>query len=282
MSGSNALQLVNEHGWRNGLANVLRKENERWWGRGRQWLSHGLIWLVLINGLFALNLWVVPVIRDSDWAQARMAAESANPMITNEEAAPAAVTFMMYMGVLPVFGAIIIAQSAIVGEKQSGTAEWIFSNPVSRPAFILAKLVAIAIGVFVTVIVLQGAVGYGQIGLSEGWLPILPYLGAMSWHSLHLLFYLTLTLMLGAFFNGRSPVLGIAFGVYVGQFFVGELLELFFLTELVQLLPARLPDQATQLVTGEPIASIGAITVTALCSIIFIVVAMWRFQREEF
>ena len=283
MSSNNALQLVNEHGWRNGFANMLRKENDRWWGRGRQWLSHGLVWLLLINGLFALNLWVVPVIRDSDWAQARMAADpDPNPMITNEEVDPAAVTFMTYMGVLPVFGAIIIAQSAIVGEKQSGTAEWIFSNPVSRPAFILAKLVAIAIGVFVTVIVLQGLVGYGQIGLSEGWLPIMPYLGAMSWHSLHLLFYLTLTLMLGAFFSGRSPVLGIAFGVYIGQFFVGELLELFFLTEIVQLLPARLPDQATQLVTGEPIASLGAIVVTALCSIIFIIAAIGRFQREEF
>jgi len=100
-------------------------------------------------------------------------------------------------------------------------------------------------------------------------------------HSLNLLFYLTLTLMLGAFFCGRSRVLGIAFAVFLGQFFVGGLLGLF-LPELVQLLPASLPDQATQLVTGEPIASTGAIIVTALCSVIFIVAAIRRFQREEF
>ena len=176
---------------------------------------------------------------------------------------------------------IIIAQSAIVGEKQSGTAEWIFSNPVSRPAFILSKLIATAIGVFVTVVVLQGLVAYGQIGLGEGWLPIIPYLGAMSLHSLHLFFYLTLTLMLGAFFSGRSPVLGIPFAVFVGQYLVGMLLEPFLL-ELPRFQPARLPEQATQLVTGEPIASIGAIIVTALCSIFFIVAAIKRFQREEF
>ena len=282
MSESSSMQLVNEHGWSCGFLNMLRKENDRWWGRGRQWLSHGLVWLLLINGLFALNLWVVPVIRDSDWAQARMAEDPhPNPMITNEEVDPAVVTFMMYMGVLPVFGAIIIAQSAIVGEKQSGTAEWIFSNPVSRPAFILAKLVAIAIGVFITVIVLQGVVGYGQIGLSEGWAPILPYLGAMSLHSLHLLFYLTLTLMLGTFFSGRSPVLGIPFAVYVGQFLVEGLLKPF-LQELLQFLPARLPDQATQLIMGESITSPNAIIASALYSILFIVVAMWRFKREEF
>ncbi len=279
MSGSNALQLVNEHGWRSGFANMLRKENERWWGRGRQWLVHGLVWLLLINGLLAANLWLVPLFRDSEWGKARMAAD---PELAAElERDPPAITFMMYMGVMPVFGVIIIAQSTIVGEKQSGTATWIFSNPVSRPAFILSKLIATAIGVFVTVVVLQGLVAYVQIGLGEGYLPILPYLGAMSLHSLHLLFYLTLTLMLGAFFSGRGPVLSIPFAVFVGQFIVGGLLELF-LPQLLQLLPARLPEQATQLATGAPIASPVAIITTALYSIFFIVVAIIRFKREEF
>ena len=157
MSGSNALQLVNEHGWRSGFANMLRKENDRWWGKGRQWQVHGLVWLLLINGLLAVNLWVIPIIM------------ATNPEVAAElsgEIDPPAVTFMTYMKIIPVFGVIIIAQSAIVGEKQSGTAEWIFSNPVSRPAFILSKLIAICIGVFVTVVVLQGAVAYVPLGLA--------------------------------------------------------------------------------------------------------------------
>jgi len=56
--------------------------------------------------------------------------------------------------------AIIIAQDAIIGERQSGTAAWVLSKPVSRPAFILSKLVAGAIGLLVTGIVIQGVVAY--------------------------------------------------------------------------------------------------------------------------
>lgn len=280
MTSSNALQLVNEHGWRIGFANMLRKENGQWWGRNRQWLVHGMVWLLILNGLLAVNIWLVPIIQDSDLFKDRMASHPELLAVLSEEMDPPVEIFMTYMGIMPIIGAIIIAQSAIVGEKQSGTAAWIFSNPVSRPAFILAKLIATAIGVFVTAVMLPSLVAYGQIGVSEGWLPIVPYLGAMSLHSLHMLFYLSLTLMAGAFASQMGPVVAFPFGFFAGQRIARELLELF-LPEFLQLLPYQLPGQATQLVTGEPIASPGAIITTALCSILFIVVAIWRFQREE-
>jgi ABC-type transport system involved in multi-copper enzyme maturation permease subunit len=48
-----------------------------------------------------------------------------------------------FFAISPLFGPIgvaVLAQGAIVGEKQSGTAAWVLSKPVSRSAFILAKL----------------------------------------------------------------------------------------------------------------------------------------------
>ena len=50
MSANSTFQVVNEHGWRRGFANMLRKENRDWW-RTRRWWINILIWLVLINGV---------------------------------------------------------------------------------------------------------------------------------------------------------------------------------------------------------------------------------------
>ena len=48
-----ALQLVTEHGWRRGFANLLHNENRMWWGT-RKWLVHLLLWLIVLNGLILL------------------------------------------------------------------------------------------------------------------------------------------------------------------------------------------------------------------------------------
>jgi hypothetical protein len=198
----------------------------------------------------------------------------------DDEMDPPAAMLMTYMGVMPFFGAIIIAQSAVVGETQSGTAPWTFPNPGLRSGFILSKLIATSIGVFAPVVVLQGLVVRGQVGLDEGLLPILPCLGTMSSRSLHLPSFLTRT-DAGRLVRRRKPGARCPICCLCWPFFVGKSAEPS-LPELLQLLPVRLPEQATYLVTGEPIASLGAMISTALCSTLLIVVATRRFQREEF
>ncbi len=39
-------------------------------------------------------------------------------------------------------GVIVLTQDAILGEKQNGLTEWLLSQPVTRAAYLLAKLVA--------------------------------------------------------------------------------------------------------------------------------------------
>ena len=65
--GSNAgeFQRVSERGWRNGLANLLRKENRTWWG-SRRWLTQSLLWLVVVNGMVALALFALPLAVEMD------------------------------------------------------------------------------------------------------------------------------------------------------------------------------------------------------------------------
>ena len=72
----------------------------------------------------------------------------------------------MIAGVVAPFAAIIMGQDAILGERLSGTAAWVLSKPLRRPAFILAKLIAYGLGLLATWVVLPGAIAYFEFGLS--------------------------------------------------------------------------------------------------------------------
>ena len=268
MASASVLQPVKESGWRRGFANLLRKENGEWWHTRRWWLQ-SLLWLLIINGILAVGIWVVPIVAPEEAVE------------TTENLG----IFIQLMSLFPMFAVIVITQGAVIGEKQSGTAAWIMSAPVSRSAFILAKLVANAVGFFVTIILVQGLVAYVQLSLSDGSpLPLVPYLAMLALLSLYLLFYLALTLMLGTFFDTRGPVLGIAIAVAigsmlgVGNFFAG------FLPEIVVLLPESIPGILTFLVQGEPLPDVWPIPIILMSVylLFFIALSIWRFNREEF
>jgi ABC-type transport system involved in multi-copper enzyme maturation permease subunit len=265
MSANSSLQLVNEPKWRSGFVNFLRKENGMWWGTSKWWVQ-SLLWFFVFNGFVILLLWIVPTMEPSS--------AQTPPEILS--------AFLPFSGALGTIGVMILMQSAIVGEKKSGTAEWIMSNPVSRISFILSKFVANAFCILTILIVLQGLIVYLQFSLhSADFLRPVPFITALSLNSLHMLFYLTLSLMLGAFFNSRGPVIGISFAVLVGQDILSQLLEPKF-PWLPQIMPARLVEMAPPVILGQPIPSnIPILTVSAM-SVAFIVVAIWRFSREEF
>ncbi len=268
MASANNLQLLDERGWRQGFANMFRKESGEWW-HTRRWWVQSLLWLVIVNGILAIGLWVVPA---QDPTEAMDAAGNLD-------------VFMKLMAFFPMFSVITIIQGTIVGEKQSGTAAWILSAPVSRSGFILAKLFANALGFLVTTIIFQGLVAYTQISMSEGSLlsPGL-FLPSLALTSLYLLFYLALTLMLGTFFSSRGPVLGIAIGVAVGSMMgVGQLFARF-LPWLVLILPEAIPGLVTALIEGSPIPDVWPvpIIVMSLYVVLFVGLAIWRFNREEF
>jgi ABC-2 type transport system permease protein len=124
-----ALQAINEHGWRRGFANLLRNENRLWWGT-RKWLIHLLLWLVVLNGFILLI----------GLAEGQ---EANNPVPLYDTLIQ---VFFQIGAFATAIGVVTTAQGAIVREKQLGTAAWILSKPVSRSAFVLAKFVAYAVG----------------------------------------------------------------------------------------------------------------------------------------
>jgi ABC-2 type transport system permease protein len=268
MSKTDAIPLFDQSGRMRGFANLLSKENGLWW-RTRKWWVQSLVWTLISNGIIALILWVIPAFEPS---------ESVPPLSEILQ------VFISIHTAAATIGVIVIVQGAIVGEKKSGTAEWILSNPVSRTDFILSKLLGNALGIMVIILIMQFSVGYFQISVRYGGpLPLTPFVKAMGLTGLILFFYLALTLMLGTFFSGRGPVIGISIAVLVAQEPLGGLLS-HWLPWLPWVLPESVMGLVGTVILEQPLPEKWFIPIlsTVILSILFILVAIERFKREEF
>ena len=114
-------------------------------------------------------------------------------------------------------------------------------------------------------------------------MPAISFLGGLSAITLALLFYLTLTLMLGTLFDSRGAVMGVPLVIILG-FTIFPM----FLPASYELLPYALtmsgggaPSVALALAMGQPIPSLLPVIANAAWSVLFICVAIWRFRREE-
>jgi ABC-2 type transport system permease protein len=264
-------QRVRLSGWRTGLANLLRKENRAWW-TSRRWLVQGLLWALVVDGLTALMLFVMP------WLIKVLGAPEMDSLSMGVEA-------LFKFGLLALaFGAIILVQDAILGERQLGVTEWLLSKPVSRPAYVLSKLLAHGLGVLVILVILPGVLGYGLLSLAIGEpFPLAPYLVGMVGLAVNTLFYLTLTLMLGVLTVSRRVLLGTSLGLLMGGLIIIQVLGLV-VGDVVMLTPWALGQFLPLAVSGTPLPmSIWLpIGVTAVLAVIFVAVALARFERLEF
>jgi ABC-2 type transport system permease protein len=270
MSANSTLQPVNEHGWRRGFANLLRHENSTWW-RTRRWWINSLIWLVIINGT------LLAVLSSGEGT-------SALEKTPEQVLAEARTVFMVMAGMFGTIGVIIAMQGAIIDEKKSGTAAWILSKPASRPAFILAKLVANVLALFVVLLLVQGAIAYLQLTLYSGSTPpFMPFVAGMALLGLHMLFYLTLTLMLGTLFHDRGPVIGIPLGIlFSWMFLLGIVGQAAYVMPWLIIPAGGFQGLAFEAMLGQPLTTTTPIWATVVWIIVFVGVALWRFRREEF
>ncbi len=278
MSTANeVLQPVTTRGWQRGLANLLDHEHRLWWGR-RKWLVQLLIWMLLINGSVAF-LGIAAIATQDEVRQA------GGPAVTPESLYLLMMqVFFQFGAICTAIGAVIIAQSTIIQERQMGTAAWILSKPVSRIAFVLAKLTAHVAAFLVLAVIAPTIVFCAETYLLAGIVPApLDLLAALGSWALAVLFYLTLTIMLGTFFNSRGAVLGIT----LGFMFAGNVIPNA-LPDSAALFPWMLGQIALVLALGSrapqslPLTAIIPVIATLVWIMIFIALAIWRFDKEEF
>jgi ABC-2 type transport system permease protein len=265
MSGNEAFELRNETDWRRGFSNMFRSGLARWF-KTKTWWIHCLIW----GGISAFIIGAVAFTPTPPPAM---------ELIT--------IAFII-TGLFPAVGVIIIMQDAIVGEKREGTAAWVLSKPLTRPAFVLSKVIANSIGVVVTMIIVPFSIVLSIIYITKN--SVLVPLGifeAMGVIFISHFFFLSLTLMLGTFFNGRAPVVGIPLAIlFLQQQLIGLVPSLAYVLPWSLVVPLTENTNALTalLITGTPVQSFHLIllSIIALESILFLSIGLFRFNREEF
>jgi ABC-2 type transport system permease protein len=261
LAAREGLLPVRDSGWLGGFGNMLRKELGQWWGT-RTWWLQTLIWVLILNGVTTI------VAQTESMASGEMLQEVVRTFLP------------MSVGAVGI-GTVITVQGAIVGEKQLGTAAWVMSKPASRSAFILAKICAYVIGFWITAIIIPSTLFVIEMRyLIPARLDLTPFLYGMALAALSQLFYLTLTLMLGTFFNGRGAVAGIGISLIMAGLLLKSLIPL----PVMIFTPWLLQDLSPGLALGDPMPSIWFVPIlaTSIWIIIMTVAALWRFGREEF
>jgi ABC-2 type transport system permease protein len=243
------------------LGNLLDNEMARWW-KTRMWWVQCLIWVSLS----------IMMTGPGAWDSARFSYLSAVGTYTD------------LAGIFLVVGVIVIMQGVLVGEKKDGTAAWVLSKPAARPAFILAKVIANALGVLITMVAVCGGVFY-VLCLAHGKVVPKPdqFLGALAITFLDLLWYMTLMLMVGALSNSRGPVIGVpAALVLLQNNLISWLPALRYVLPWTLVASMRKPAAIEDLLLGRSIAScMPTVAVVAAECILFVVIAVWKFNREE-
>jgi ABC-2 type transport system permease protein len=284
MASNSELLLRGESSWLSGFTNLWGKENRRWWGT-RYWLVQLIIWMLIINGItFFIYKTPIEEMYGPDSGEVSETEQTELQMMQQNPELIGLIPFMRLAGLGMVIGVLVIAQGAIIGEKQSGTAAWVLSKPVSRIAFILSKLAGYGFGIFGVMCVLIGAILYVQIWITTGvQIPPLHFAGMIGLVFLDLLFYLTLSIMLGTIFNSRGALIGIPLILLFIYMLIPNLP-----VWLVAIMPWNLLDNLSQpaialsVEQGLPIQSITPLVATVLWCTGFIGVAIWRFHREDF
>lgn len=264
MSGNEAFELVSEPGWQRGWSNMLRSALARWF-KTRTWWIQCLIWGGMIGGLIT----AIALAPDSPPAEELLS------------------LFTIFIGIFPAVGIVIIMQDALVGEKREGTAAWVLSKPVTRPVFVLSKVVSNSIGVILTMIIVPSIICYAILYLTRHFsIDPIHLLLTMGVIFICHFFFLSLSLMLGTFFNSRGPVIGISLAIL---FLQQNLIQ--FIPMLRFVLPWNLVVSSGNntiltlaLMMGQPVQTehLTILAIIAVESLLFVLISLWRFNREEF
>jgi ABC-2 type transport system permease protein len=267
MLSNREYQVVPRNAHWQGFSNLFHKENQFWWAPRRA-VMLCMLWIFLLDGLLALALFVLP----------NLTGPQGEPLIPEN---PLQMGSELFVGVSILalsIGVIILLQGAVVDEKQMGTAAWVLSKPVTRNAFLTSKAAASTIGVISQMILVPGLIAYGLFWLYEpGALGAANFAKMLSVVTLHTLFYLSLTLLLGVVVGNRGILLAVTFALLLG----GGLVPI---KALVQISPWQLSQVSLLLLQGRSLGDgewtmIGA---TAIWSILFLLVALWQINRTEF
>jgi ABC-2 type transport system permease protein len=267
---SGPLQLVAEKGWRRGLGNLLQGEYTAWF-QSSKWWKHLLMWFAIINLMMILMIFA-----------AAQAARDGN------DGPPILLMYGLFGGMFVAFGVMIIMQRVLIREKRSGTAAWVLSKPVTRTAFVVSRLVVNSVGILLTSVIVPGVILYITFGLFSdfGWLSPFGFAAGLLMVSLHTFYWIALVLMMGTLSESSAVAMGVPMTLFFVFWMGTEMVPALIYISPLLLTFSPAPDQmsalAVSFMTGAPIFSWLPLLSAVVSCVIFVAVAIWRFNRQEF
>ena len=259
MSEQEEFILVEEHGWRMGLSNMVRKEFTAWFGSSAWW-KQALIWSVVLSAIVVSGAVVAPEI--------------------------GFLMFVIMGSILMTVATIIASQEFILEEKRTGSAAWVLSKPLSRTSFIVAKLFPNAINLIVSLVFIPGVVVFTIMFLISGGTTSFTFFLALVPMALWVIFLQFFTICLGTFFEKEGEVMGPPFFMMILLFQLGQMQYIGELTPFGLWILAQIYiGGSSSSMTFNPSTAlpIGITMVsTVLILIILTIISIWRFKREEF
>ncbi|UYP45239.1 hypothetical protein NEF87_001524 [Candidatus Lokiarchaeum ossiferum] len=256
MATNEVLTRVNDPEWLRGFDNLVKSDIPSWFRTMKWWAQ--FLWVFFMTNVIISFTFI------------------------GGEFDIAVMLFTVFQGLYPVFGILIAMQGTMIGEKNSGTAAWVLSKPVSRTGFILAKFVNNTLASTLFIIILPGIIGYLEITLMAG-LEISFFgfiLGnCLLW--LHMMFFLTMSLLVGTIFNNRRAVLIVGITFFVIEMLLQGMVPADLMVSTLAF-PSPNISLAEALITGQSVFSIWPILIAIVSCVVFVILAIWRFKQEEF
>jgi ABC-2 type transport system permease protein len=270
---TNALGLnrrIKEKGWKRGLSNLLQGEYSAWFKSSRWW-KHLILWFSAINLMMGIML-IATIEAAKD----------------GSEGPPILHMYGIFGAMFVAIGVMIIMQRVLIAEKQSGTAAWVLSKPVTRTAFVISRLVVNSIAILFTSVIVPGVILYITLGLFSdiGWLSPFGFIAALLMVALHTFYWIALVLMLGTLSESSSVVIAVPMTLFFIFWMANDLIPGLIYISPILLAFSPAPDQINALsvsfMTGEPVSTWLPLISTLVFSATFIFVAIRRFNRQEF
>ena len=175
---------------------------------------------------------------------------------------------------LGVLMAVLMAMGAIARERESGTAAMTLSKPVSRGAFVLAKLVAMSTS-FLVAIGLASIACYGYTVILIGEADALAFVVLNLLLGLFLVFCLSVTLLFSSLFRSQLVAGGLALVILIGQALIAGV------PWIGGYMPAGLISWGTGLLSGTASSAWIAVGATLAAVILCLYLSWLSLRRKE-
>ncbi len=230
--------------------------------------------VVVVGGIFLLFGLTTPLTLKYLPEILRLAGEQIPLEIPPPTAVQSLAEYASTVGQIGTLVAVLVAMGAVVNELRSGTAVMTLSKPVSRAAFVAAKLAAMGL-TFLVSLALASAVCFAYTVWLIGGASALAFTGLNLLLGLFLIFCLAVTLLLSSLFRSSLAAGGIALAGLVAQAGLSAL------PRVGDLMPGKLLGWGTDLIAGQAGSYWPALAVTVVAIVLCLDLARRRLKDQD-